>query len=99
MFRPHVEAARCEALFVSSLQSSPQPPAEQVREAVARTIRTHGVLACVARVAQEFGDHPETAVTRMRWAREAVSHAYPAARTQSWSLPAAPARRELLYAA
>jgi hypothetical protein len=98
MFRPHVEAARCEALFVSSLQSSPQPPAEQVREAVARTIRTHGVLACVARVAQEFGDHPETAVTRMRWAREAVSHAYPAARTQSWSVPAAPARRELLYA-
>jgi hypothetical protein len=98
MFRPHVEAARCEALFASSLQCSRQPAADQVRDAVTHTVRTYGVLACVARVAQEFGDHPETAVPRMRWAREAVSRAYPRGRTQSWSLPA-PAQRELLYAA
>jgi hypothetical protein len=98
MFRPHVEAARCEALFASNLQSSRQPATEQVRDAVTRTIRAHGLLACVARVAQEFGDHPETAVSRMRWAREAVARAYPDGRTQSWSLPAT-ARRELLYAA
>jgi hypothetical protein len=27
-------------------------------------------------VAQEFGDHPETAILRMRWAREAVEQAF-----------------------
>jgi len=26
-------------------------------------------------VAQEFGDHPETAVTRMRWARDLAAAA------------------------
>jgi hypothetical protein len=26
-------------------------------------------------VAQEFGDHPDTAVTRMRWARELAAAA------------------------
>jgi hypothetical protein len=98
MFRPHVQAARCEALFASSLQISRQPDTQQVRDAVARMIRSHGVLACVARVAQEYGDHPETAVARMRWAREAVSKAYPAGRTRSWSVPAAPQRQLLLAA-
>jgi hypothetical protein len=78
MSRLHVEAARCEALFVSSLQGSQRPDSEQIREAVAKTIRTLGVRGCGARVAQEFGDHPETAVERMRWAKEAVSEAYPA---------------------
>lgn len=33
-------------------------------------------LGCAARVAQAYGDHPETAVTRMRWARTAVASAF-----------------------
>lgn len=74
----HVEAARCEALFVSTLQGSQHPDSNEVRDAVAKTLRKLGVRGCGARVAQEFGDHPETAVERMRWAREAVSDAYPA---------------------
>jgi hypothetical protein len=77
MSRQHVEAARCEALFVSGLQGSELPAPEQVREAVAREIRAHGVSGCCAQVAQEFGDHPDTAVARMQWVRQAVSRAYP----------------------
>ena len=32
-----------------------------------------GAAGCAGRVAQEFGDHPETAAVRMRWARTAVA--------------------------
>ena len=32
-----------------------------------------GAAGCAERVAQEFGDHPETAAVRMRWARTAVT--------------------------
>lgn len=78
MSRVRVEAARCEALFASSLQGSQHPEPEQVREAVVHAIRSFGLRGCCAQVAQEFGDHPETAAARMRWAREAVSQAYPA---------------------
>jgi hypothetical protein len=78
MSRVHVEAARCEALFVSSLQGSQRPDSQQVREAVTHAIRSLGVRGCCAQVAQEFGDHPEMAAERMRWARQAVSQAYPA---------------------
>ena len=31
---------------------------------------------CAGRVAQEFGDHPETAVIRMRWARAVAREAF-----------------------
>jgi hypothetical protein len=90
MSRLHFEAARCEALFASGLQGSQRPDPQQVREAVSRAIRAHGVSGCCARVAQEFGDHPDTAVTRMQWARQEVSRAYPkSARTRGLALPPA----------
>jgi hypothetical protein len=56
-------------LFASVLQCSDNPSAGQVRKAVAAAVRAYGGLGCVQRVAQEFGDHPEAAVNRMRWAR------------------------------
>jgi hypothetical protein len=71
-------ATRCEALFTSDLRSSEQPDAHQVRRAIQRAIRMFGRRDCAAMVAQEFGDHPEWAVNRMLWAREAVARAYPA---------------------
>ena len=58
-----------DALFVSVLQRSDEPSVIQVRQAVATAVRAHGGRGCAQRVAQEFGDHPETAVARMRWAR------------------------------
>jgi hypothetical protein len=79
-----ITATRCEALFVSDLQHSQRPSAEQVRAAVVRTVRAHGAKNCVARVAQEFGDHPDIAAARMRWARAAVAAAY-TARVTGWS--------------
>jgi hypothetical protein len=76
MPRLDVTTTRCEALFVSDLQHSQRPSAEQVRAAVVRTVRAHGAKHCAAVVAQEFGDHPDNAVARMRWARAAVAAAY-----------------------
>jgi hypothetical protein len=70
-------ATRCEALFASYVQSSEDPKPPQIRRAIKETLRRFGVQGCTAVVAQEFGDHPETAVGRMRWAREVVSQAYP----------------------
>ncbi len=32
----------------------------------------YGAAGCAGRVAQEFGDHPESAAVRMRWARAAA---------------------------
>jgi len=67
---------RCEALFASDLQHSQHPDPTDVRAAVARTISQLGETACLARMAQEFGDHPEEAAARMRWARAVVESAY-----------------------
>jgi hypothetical protein len=61
-----------DALFVSALQCSDELSASQIRQAIAAAVGTFGCLGCAGRVAQEFGDHPETAVTRMRWARAAA---------------------------
>src|SRR5258706_14015204 len=52
---------RAEALFVSVLQPSQQPTAEQVCEAVTSTLRHVGASGCTERMAREFGDHPESA--------------------------------------
>ena len=71
-----ISAARADALFASALQCSDEPTALQVRQAIAATTRAFGDLGCAARVAQEYGEHPETAVARMRWARTAVAGAF-----------------------
>ena len=68
-----IDAARADALFASALQISDEPSAVQVKQAIDAAASTLGDLGCAARVAQEFGEHPETAVTRMRWARDEVA--------------------------
>jgi hypothetical protein len=62
-------AVWADALFVSVMQRSDEPGGDQVRRAVAAAVRAYGERGCAERVAQEFGDHPEAAVVRMRWAR------------------------------
>jgi hypothetical protein len=62
-----------EALFASTLQPSDAPAAETVREAVITMLKRLGSDGCAANVAQEFGDHPDTAVRRMGWVRTLVS--------------------------
>ncbi len=71
------EAVRAEALFVSTLQCSEKPGADQVRDAVAATLRRWGIKGCAEEVAVEFGDHPDCAVTRMAWALATVRASYP----------------------
>ncbi len=75
MTRLNVNEARCEALFASGLQPSDAPSAEVVAEVISRTVRQLGIRGCAARMAQEFGDHPETAIDRMRWVRQMVGEA------------------------
>ncbi len=82
-----ISAARADALFASALQCSDEPSPVQVKQAIAAAIRAFGDLGCVARVAQEYGEHPETAVTRMRWARRAVAGAYGGSPSESGYAP------------
>jgi hypothetical protein len=78
-----ISAVRSDALFVSALQRSDNPGVWQVRQAVAQAVREFGSRGCVERVAQEFGDHPESAVLRMRWARDLVQEIFEAPRRQA----------------
>ena len=71
-----IDDTRADALFASVVQRSDQPSAGQVKQAVAAAIGALGDLGCAARVAQAYGEDPETAVTRMCWARAAVASAF-----------------------
>jgi hypothetical protein len=70
-----IATARADALFASALQRSDQPSVAQIHQAIAVAVRAFGTQGCAAQVAQAFGEHPETAVPRMRWARAAVAAA------------------------
>ena len=87
---PHdlsTSAARVDALFASMLQRSDEPSAGQVRQAIALAVAAYGSQGCAARVAQAFGEHPETAVTRMRWARTIVAGACDGSRSARPRVP------------
>jgi hypothetical protein len=78
-----VTGALCQALFASALQPSDAPTVEVVVEAVNRTVGQFGIGGCIGQMAQEFGDHPDVAAQRMRWARQLIAR-QPAA-GQPWS--------------
>jgi hypothetical protein len=70
-------AARAEALFTSHLSAGSTPSYADVDAAIRTAIRSHGgTRAVAADVAAAYGDHPETAVPRMRWARWVVGQMY-----------------------
>jgi hypothetical protein len=71
-----IDEVRSEALFVSDLQSSQQPTAELIRAAVDAMVGRLGVARCAELVAEEFGEHPDCALSRMRWARSAIQAAF-----------------------
>jgi len=64
--RPVTDERRV-ALFASGLQRSDAPTAAMAAEAIMAIVRGIGIQGCVDRMAQEFGDHPDTAAERMRW--------------------------------
>src|ERR1700734_2962793 len=78
-------AVRAEALFLSALQPSGSPSADEIRRTVTTTLRRLGARGCAAQVAGEFGDHPDTAVARMSWALAAINMIYRVPSTTSTS--------------
>jgi hypothetical protein len=66
MIRLSSTDARC-ALFASALQQSDRPSADAVAAAIVDAVEHLGLGGCIDLMAQEFGDHPETASERMRW--------------------------------
>ena len=70
-------AARAEALFASDVSMHATLTRDEFRAAVRDALlRHHGVRGCAAEVAAAYGDCPETAVPRMRWARQVVRSMY-----------------------
>jgi len=89
MTRLNVNDARCEALFASGLQRSDAPTPDALAAMISHTVRRFGIAGCVSRMAEEFGDHPEAAASRMRWIRQLISEmtapaAAPPARLGGW---------------
>ena len=100
MYRPGTSTVWADALFASMLQRSDGPSAGQVRKAAAAAMHAYGSRGCAERVALEFGDHPEIAVARMRWARGVVGDVFAAppgcaheGRRRRLGLPVAGSRR------
>ena len=75
--------ARCAALFCSGLQPSDAPAAGMVAAAIGRAVQQCGVGGCAGRMAQEFGDHPDAAASRMRWVRQLLAPGLPDRRQQA----------------
>ncbi|MDI6102495.1 hypothetical protein QLQ12_28130 [Actinoplanes sp. NEAU-A12] len=71
-----IDDVRCEALFASDLQRSWRPTAETIRATVTDVVGRLGEDGCAELVAQEYGEHPDCAIGRMRWARDAVRSAF-----------------------
>jgi hypothetical protein len=82
-----ISTVRADALFASALQRSDEPSAVQIDQAIAAAFRAFGARGCAARVAQAYGEHPETAVVRMRWARATVAAGLGAATPQPAPCP------------
>jgi hypothetical protein len=60
---------RAGALFASTLQPSDHATQAQVAAAVTTSLLANGgERGCAAVVAAEYGEHPDTAAARMRWA-------------------------------
>lgn len=66
-------AVAADALFTSTLDPSAHPSRAQAMEAVRTALARHGTRSCAVQVAAEFGEHPEAAAERMRWALAAVT--------------------------
>lgn len=67
-------AARAEALFASTLSACEPHDADTLRAGIAAAVRDYnGVRGCAAVMAAAYGERPEWAAQRMRWARAAVT--------------------------
>ncbi|WP_051713333.1 hypothetical protein [Spirillospora albida] len=68
---------RAGALALSPVSAAERLDRAAAEYAIVRAMTDHGGAdGCAAALAQEFGDHPETAADRMRWASGVVSALY-----------------------
>jgi hypothetical protein len=89
-------ADRAEALFASNLSAWPWPTANEVAVAISDALmRYGGTHGCAGEVAGAYGEYPETAAPRMRWARRLVEAMSPS-RTGTQAISASAADRLLL---
>jgi hypothetical protein len=58
-----------EALFVSDLEPSENPSVQRIHDTIDQMTQRYGADGCAARMASEFGEHPDLAVRRMIWVR------------------------------
>jgi hypothetical protein len=89
MYPCSIQTLDTHALFASALQRSDDLSPGQIRRAIAAALDGSGAAGCAGRVAQEFGDHPETAAVRMRWARATVAALDGQSVPRSWRIAAA----------
>jgi hypothetical protein len=74
--RAQLLAARAAALFASELPTGTRPTGTTIDAVIAASVRAcGGTRGCVAMMATAYGDCPETAAPRMRWALALVSGA------------------------
>jgi hypothetical protein len=102
-------AAQAAALFVSDVSATDHPTDVQVDDAIRRSLRTHGgSRGCAADLAAAYGDRPELAVPRMRWAlgivesrcpRPTAAAGHRCMAATGFDRPPAPADRHLVTAA
>jgi hypothetical protein len=63
------QTVRAEVLFTSDLPTGAPADRASVETAIREAVRANGgIRGCVARLAWDYGDHPETAAPRMAWA-------------------------------
>jgi hypothetical protein len=66
MYHRSVRALQADTLFVSALQRSDELNASQIQRVGMMAVHACGGAGCAERVAQEFGDHPETGADIIR---------------------------------
>jgi hypothetical protein len=72
--------ARAYAVFVSDMSCHTEVTDAVTSAAIQRAIRAFGGTdGCAAVAASEYGEHPDTASQRMRWARSMVTALYSSA--------------------
>lgn len=71
--RTVITTAQAEALFVSTLSAAEPHDRAVLKAAIADAVRHYGgVRGCAELMAQAYGERPEWAVERMRWARDSA---------------------------
>lgn len=85
-----LDIGRAEALFCCDRSTDDPMTREDAEVAIRAAVLRHTVRGCARRMAQEFGDHPDTAARRMRWAVAAVAALFgrPAGGEIVWSVAA-----------